>query len=79
MKKIMDPRDPKRIENSETIRIPIIEERIEIIKHSVVLENVEIFKREVKEINQINENLKKEILHIQTIGNPTVTIISSSS
>jgi len=76
-KKIIDPRNPNRFEDSEIIRIPISEERIEIIKHSVVLEEVEIYKREIEELNQINESVKKEILHIQTIDDPIVVFQES--
>jgi len=71
-KKIIDPKNPNRFKDSEIIRIPISEERIEIIKHSVVLEEVEIYKREIEELNQINDSVKKEILHIQTIDDPIV-------
>jgi uncharacterized protein (TIGR02271 family) len=52
----------------ETIRIPLSEERIEITKHPVTLEDVEIYKNQFEEIQHINETVKEEKLHIQTIG-----------
>lgn len=59
--------------NSEAIRIPISEERVEIIKHPIVLENVEVFKRQYQDIKPVEETLKKEKLHVETTGDAAVT------
>lgn len=58
--------------HTETIRIPISEERIEITKHPVILEDVEIKKRQFQEIETVKQTLKKEKLHLETTGNPQV-------
>lgn len=58
--------------NNETIRIPISEERIEIIKHLVILEDVKVFKRKYQDIKTIKETLKKEKLNVETTGNASV-------
>ncbi|MCX7710883.1 MAG: YsnF/AvaK domain-containing protein [Clostridia bacterium] len=57
---------------NQTIRIPIREERIEVIKHPVLLENVTIYKHQYEETEHIEETLKKERLQIEIIGDPTV-------
>ncbi|MTV48748.1 YsnF/AvaK domain-containing protein [Heliobacillus mobilis] len=54
-------------EPSEPIRIPLREERIEVIKHPMLVNEVEVYKRQVQENKAIQETLKKEKLHI---GNP---------
>jgi len=56
----------------DTIRIPISEEHIEIIKHPVILENVDIYNKEFQDIKQIEAILKKEKLRIQTTGDAKV-------
>lgn len=60
-------------EHTETIRIPIREEHIDIVKNMVNLEDVSVYKRQFEEIEHIEENLKKEGLHIETIGNAVVS------
>jgi uncharacterized protein (TIGR02271 family) len=51
-----------------TIRIPISEEQIDISKHKVILEDVKVFKHQSQDIEHIEEILKKEKLHVKTIG-----------
>jgi len=62
----------KEDDQLDTIRIPISEEHIEIIKHPVVLENVDIYNKEFQDIKQIEATLKKEKLRIQTTGDAKV-------
>lgn len=52
--------------HTEIMRIPISEERIEIIKHPVVLEDVQIYKHRFEEIKHIEETVKKETLAVKT-------------
>lgn len=54
-------------ETVETKCIPLSEERIEITKHPVIFENVEIYKEKVEEHVQINETVKEEKIHIDTV------------
>lgn len=70
-KQMLDARSSnQQAQHTETIRIPISEELIEIIKHPTALEDVSIYKNKFEEMVQVDETLKKEILHINTIGNP---------
>lgn len=58
--------------NTESIRIPISEERIEIVKHPIILEDVKVFKYQYQDTKPIEETLKKEKLHIETTGDAVV-------
>lgn len=72
-KKLLDEESPNKTDgNREVIRIPISEERIEVTKHSVVLQDIEIYKRQFQENKYIQETLKKEKLHLEITGNPKV-------
>jgi len=72
-KKVLDAENPDKTgEHTEIIRIPISEERIEIIKHPTVLEDVEIYKRQFHETKSVKEVLKKEKLYMETTGNTRV-------
>lgn len=72
-KRILDAKSSdQQTEHTETIRIPISEERLEIIKHPTTLEDVSIYKNKFEEMVQVDETLKKEILHINTTGSPIV-------
>ena len=56
----------------ETIRIPIKEERVEIVKHPVALEDVSYHIEEFQEDKCIEETLNKEKLRVQTEGSAKV-------
>jgi uncharacterized protein (TIGR02271 family) len=72
-KKILDAKSlDQQAEHTETIRIPISEERIEITKQLTALEDISIYKNTFEEIVQIDETLKKEILDVNTTGSPIV-------
>ncbi|MGM0878035.1 MAG: YsnF/AvaK domain-containing protein [Bacillota bacterium] len=72
-KKVLDAENPDQTGgHTEIIRIPISEERIEVIKHPTVLEDVAIYKRQFQETKSVEETLKKEKVHIETIGNAEV-------
>lgn len=53
---------------TETIRIPVREEKIDITKHAVPLQEVSINKHRFEEKEHITETLKKEVPHIKTTG-----------
>jgi uncharacterized protein (TIGR02271 family) len=59
------------IEDGETIRVPIMEEKVEVTKRPVVTEELVIGKREVTETEQVVETVKREEAHLQT-DNETV-------
>lgn len=72
-KTVFDPDNPNDVEGqTETIRIPISEEDIDIVKHKVELEDVSVYNNEYEENQQIKETLKKEKLNIKTTGNAKV-------
>ncbi|ENK0555576.1 YsnF/AvaK domain-containing protein [Clostridium botulinum] len=54
--------------HTETIRIPIKEERIDIHKQPVDLEDVSVSKDQYEEVKHITETLKKEVPHISING-----------
>lgn len=57
---------------TETIRIPISDERFEIIKHPIILEDVSYYINEYQDNKLITETLKKENLNVETSGFATV-------
>lgn len=59
-------------ERTEVIRIPVSEEHVEVIKHSVVLEDVRTYTNQFEEIERIEELIKKEKLNVKTTGEPKV-------
>ena len=60
-------------DETETIRIPISEERVEVVKYPVLLENVAISQRQFQDTECIEETLRKEKLHLETTGNVKIT------
>lgn len=65
--------------NIETTCIPLSEDRIEVILSLTILNDVEIYKNQYEENIQINENVKEEKVHINTIGDVKVVIDDSCS
>lgn len=61
---------------NRTFRIPVSEEKIEIVKHTVPLENVSVRNNSYEKKVSVHETLKKEKLHVETLGN--VNIINSN-
>jgi uncharacterized protein (TIGR02271 family) len=69
-KKSLGKRSSKKNNNeNEVIRIPLNEERFEVVKHKVALEDVSVYLRQSRDKVHIDETLKKEILKIETEGN----------
>lgn len=66
-KRILNSKDATD-EDPEITRIPLSEERIEVTLIPTVLEDVEIYKEQIEEVIQLNETLKEEKLHIETVG-----------
>ena len=54
------------IDNDETIRVPIMEEKVEVTKKPVVKEELVVGKREVTDTEQVVENVKHEEAHLET-------------
>lgn len=66
--------DTSRDKDSETqiIRIPLNEEQVEFSKHKVILEDISIYKQQIKDIEHIEETLKKEKPKVEISGSPNV-------
>ena len=64
--------DNKSDAHTETIRIPISEERIDIHKQPVALEEVSVGKHQYEEVKEITETLKKEMPHINIKGDAKI-------
>ncbi|CAM3766261.1 YsnF/AvaK domain-containing protein [Mesobacillus thioparans] len=54
------------IEDDETIRVPIMEEKVEVTKKPVVSEELVIGKREVTDTEQVVESVKREEAHLDS-------------
>ncbi|USK30924.1 YsnF/AvaK domain-containing protein [Bacillus sp. CMF21] len=54
--------------NGEELRIPLKEEEVEINKHPVQVNKVLVTKRQIEEIKQIKEKLKKETAQVYVTG-----------
>ncbi|UZQ48556.1 YsnF/AvaK domain-containing protein [Clostridium kluyveri] len=52
--------------HTETIRIPISEERIDIYKQPVTLEDVSVSNHQYNQVKYVTETLRKEVPHIST-------------
>ncbi len=61
------------IGDDETIRVPIVEEKVEVTKKPVVTEELVIGKRQATETEQVTEKTKREEAKVETDGDATVT------
>ena len=68
-KEIIDAKAPNEIDaHIETIRIPINEERIEVIKHPAALNDVLVYEHQFQETKSVEETIKKEKINLETTG-----------
>lgn len=66
-KKILDKEAlNKNNQRTETIRIPLSEESIEVIKHPAIKKDIAVYRQQRQETKHIEEMLKKEKMHIKT-------------
>ncbi|MEC1635284.1 YsnF/AvaK domain-containing protein [Bacillus mojavensis] len=61
--------DASPVNDSETVRVPIVEEKLEVTKKPVVTDEVVIGKRTVEENEHISETVKKEEPRLNKEGN----------
>ncbi|MCY9109533.1 YsnF/AvaK domain-containing protein [Bacillus atrophaeus] len=61
--------DASPVNDSETIRVPIVEEKLEVTKKPVVTDEVVVGKRTVEENEHISETVKKEEPRLNKEGN----------
>lgn len=71
-KTVYDPQFHNESAHTETIRIPISEERIDIHKQPVTLEDISVSNHQYKEVKHITETLKREMPHISTKGDAKI-------
>ncbi|MBI6872097.1 YsnF/AvaK domain-containing protein [Clostridium aciditolerans] len=67
------------IGSTESIHIPVSEEKVEVGKHTVVTGEVSAHKREVEETKKVEETLKREEARIDTEGNPNIVSNSENN
>ena len=60
------------IGEEQVIHIPVSEERVEVGKHTVLTGEVSAHKREVEEVREIEETLRREEARVATEGEPNV-------
>jgi uncharacterized protein (TIGR02271 family) len=73
VKKVLDDKNAALSgEDTETIRIPLTEERIDIVKHTIPLKDVKVYKQQFQEIEHIEAALKKEKINIDKSGDVIV-------
>ncbi|MED1472700.1 YsnF/AvaK domain-containing protein [Bacillus salipaludis] len=61
-----------KIKKTKTIRIPLREEQIEIVKNPLVLEDIKIYRRKFQKVEKVVQSLKSEKAHVEIIGNVNV-------
>lgn len=64
---------------TETIRIPLREERVEVSKHFVDLEKVNVEQRQFQTTETVTGTVKKEQLRVETAGEARVSAADSES
>jgi uncharacterized protein (TIGR02271 family) len=65
--------------DSETIRIPVTEEKVEVGKHTVVTEEISAHKRDVEATQKVEQTLRREEAKVDKNGNPIITNGDASS
>jgi uncharacterized protein (TIGR02271 family) len=67
------------IGDEETIRVPIVEEKVEVTKKPVVAEELVIGKKQVTETQQVTENIKREEAKVTKKGDASVKETTTDS
>ncbi|HEX5564334.1 MAG TPA: YsnF/AvaK domain-containing protein, partial [Sporosarcina sp.] len=62
----------KMMQDDETIRVPITEERLEVKKKPYVSEEIVVGKRQVEDTEMVNETVKREEARFEQSGNVDV-------
>ncbi|MFL6516856.1 MAG: YsnF/AvaK domain-containing protein [Bacillus sp. (in: firmicutes)] len=65
--------------DDETIRVPIVEEKVEVTKKPVVSEELVIGKKQVTETQQVSENVKREEAKVKKDGDASVNESTTDS
>lgn len=67
------------IGDNETIRVPLVEEKVEVTKKPVVAEELVIGKKQVTETQQVTENIKREEAKVTKEGDASVNETTTDS
>jgi len=59
---------------TETIRIPVKEERVDVVTYPVDLEEVSVYTKSVQEEEQVSASLRREVGKVELQGDPDVAI-----
>lgn len=57
---------------TETMRIPVCEEQIEITRHPVALNDVSVYHRKFQETETVQDTVRKEELRMDVTGDPEI-------
>ena len=71
-KKTLNPKSHDENASTETIRIPLSKEKIEITKHPKPLNDVSVYKNKSVKNHRVEETLKKEKVKIKSTGDPVI-------
>lgn len=58
--------------DSQEIRVPLMEERVNVDKQAFVTEEINVGKKQVQDTKVVDETLRKEKAHFETTGNTTM-------
>jgi len=67
------------ISDEETIHIPVSEEQVQVSKHTVITGEVSAYKRNVEEMQHVEETLKREEAHVDTTGHVNIASDETAS
>jgi uncharacterized protein (TIGR02271 family) len=60
-------------DTGDTIRVPIVEERVEVRKVPHVVEEIEISKRQVQDTERVTDTVRREEVHVEETGTSSGT------
>ena len=73
------PADGSEISDTDTIRVPVSAERVQVDKDVRVVEEIEIDKRAVTETQRVSDTVRREEVNVQQEGDVSVTGGSTTS
>lgn len=66
------------IGQSEEVRVPIMEERVDVTKQTFVTEEINVGKKQIHDTEVVNETLRKEKAHLKNVGDVDVHLRDDS-
>jgi len=71
--------DESAFTDGDTIRVPIMEERVQVTKEPRVVEEIEISKRQVTENRQVSDTVRREEINVEDTGSSSGSSTPGSS